>query len=389
MKQILAASVAAMAVSGPLCAQAQPPIPECSDVKTTASGLEYCVLEAGAEGPHPAAHDEVEVHYTGWLTDGTVFDSSRRRGRPAKFRLDNVIAGWTEGLQLMTPGARFKFTVPPDLAYGDRDVGPIPPRSTLIFEVELLDFTPMPEPPPLPKWKPANPEAQKTTESGIKWEYLQRGEGAKAEPGVGMQMRYALFTSEGELQTCSEQTNETLKGSADTLPLPFMQEIAPLMKVGDRLRIEVPARLGHRDQALGGPKTDAVWELELVKVQEVPEFAMPATEDLEKTASGLQYEVIREGEGKRPGPTARVRAHYAGWLTDGTLFDSSHQRCEPLELGLDRVIPGWTEGLQLMREGGLYKFVIPGELAYGPRGSPPRIGPNATLVFLVELIEIL
>lgn len=108
-------------------------------VKTTASGLQYEVIEAG-EGDKPAATDEVTVHYHGTLIDGTVFDSSVERGEPTSFRLDRVIPGWTEGVQLMPVGAKYRFFIPYDLAYGRRAAGDkITPFSTLVFEVELLE----------------------------------------------------------------------------------------------------------------------------------------------------------------------------------------------------------------------------------------------------------
>jgi FKBP-type peptidyl-prolyl cis-trans isomerase len=106
------------------------------------------------------------------------------------------------------------------------------------------------------------------------------------------------------------------------------------------------------------------------------------------TASGLQYSVIKDGTGPKPKPSDVVKVHYTGTLIDGTEFDSSVKRGEPATFPLNRVIPGWIEGLQLMKVGSKYKFVIPAGLAYGDRGSPPVIGPNAVLVFDVELLEI-
>ena len=102
------------------------------------SGLQYEVLTEGS-GPKPAASNKVTCHYHGTLTDGTIFDSSVQRGQPASFPLNQVIKGWTEGLQLMGTGSKWRFFIPPHLGYGDRQVGPtIGPNSTLIFDVELL-----------------------------------------------------------------------------------------------------------------------------------------------------------------------------------------------------------------------------------------------------------
>ena len=104
--------------------------------------------------------------------------------------------------------------------------------------------------------------------------------------------------------------------------------------------------------------------------------------------SGLQYQVLKEGNGKKPSATDQVVCHYEGTLIDGTVFDSSYQRNQPATFGLNQVIAGWTEGVQLMQEGAKYRFFIPYKLAYGERGAGAQIPPFATLVFDVELIEV-
>jgi FKBP-type peptidyl-prolyl cis-trans isomerase len=110
-----------------------------SEMKTTPSGLKYQVLKQGTGTASPKPTDTVKVHYHGTLLDGTVFDSSVERGEPISFPLNGVIPGWTEGLQLMKVGDKFKFEIPPNLAYGANSPSPkIPPNSTLVFEVELL-----------------------------------------------------------------------------------------------------------------------------------------------------------------------------------------------------------------------------------------------------------
>ncbi len=119
-----------------------------SGVKTTASGLEYQVDKEGT-GSQPKATDMVTVNYRGTLIDGTEFDSSYKRGQPATFPVNGVIKGWTEALQLMKKGAKYKLFIPSELAYGERSMGPdIGPNSTLIFEVELMDVKPPPTPAP-------------------------------------------------------------------------------------------------------------------------------------------------------------------------------------------------------------------------------------------------
>ena len=113
-------------------------------VITTESGLQYEIL-TDSEGASPKPDDKVEVHYHGTLLDGTVFDSSVERGQPTAFQLNRVIPGWTEGLQLMSVGSKYRFTIPSELAYGQRATGKITPNSTLIFDVELLGITPFAE----------------------------------------------------------------------------------------------------------------------------------------------------------------------------------------------------------------------------------------------------
>lgn len=115
----------------------------------------------------------------------------------------------------------------------------------------------------------------------------------------------------------------------------------------------------------------------------------PAPTGVQTTYSGLKYEVLRPGTGARPASYNRVKVHYHGYLPDGTVFDSSVQRGEPATFGLNQVIPGWREGIPLMQVGAKYRFTVPPHLAYGARGAPPKIGPNQTLMFDVELFEIL
>ena len=229
-----------------------------ADATKPASGLASKVLQAGKGDKRPGPQDLVTVHYTGWTTDGKMFDSSYSRGKPSSFGVDRVIKGWGEGVQLMTVGEKRRLWIPEPLAYqGKRD-----PRGMLVFDIELLDIAPSPR-------------------------------------------------------------------------------IAP------------------------------------------PDVAAPPA-DAKKTSSGVAYKVLRPGKGTtHPQRTSRVTVHYTGWTTDGKMFESSVERGAPATFGLNEVIEGWTEGVQLMVEGERARFWIPERLAY--KGERP---PRGMLVFDIELIAI-
>ena len=113
-----------------------------------------------------------------------------------------------------------------------------------------------------------------------------------------------------------------------------------------------------------------------------------AAKEFSETKSGLKYRILRRGAGAAPKATNSVRVHYHGWLDNGNVFDSSYRRNEDISFGLNQVIKGWTEGMQLVGAGGMIELQIPSDLGYGNRGAPPDIPPKATLHFLVELIEV-
>jgi len=239
-------------------------IPENATV--TGSGLASRVLTAAEEGEHPGSTDTVTVHYTGWTTDGKMFDSSVLRGQPASFPLNGVIKGWTEGLQFMVVGEKRRFWIPADLAYGENP-RPGAPTGMLVFDVELLEIK-------------------------------------KAIPAPDV--------------------------PEDVAGIPAMATV---------------------------------------------------------TESGLASRVLTVGTGKvHPTATSNVKVHYSGWTLKGELFDSSVVRGEAITFPLNRVIKGWTEGVQLMVEGEKRRLWIPAALAYGE--NPGNGAPGGMLVFDVELLEI-
>ena len=226
-----------------------------ADAVKTASGLATKVLQPSTSKDHPKADDVVIVHYTGWTTDGKMFDSSVSRGKPSTFPLNRVIAGFTETLTMMAPGEKRRAWIPEALAYkGQRE-----PKGMLVFDLEL---------------------------------------------------------------------------------------------------ISIPSR--------------------------APADVKAAPSDAKRTSSGLAYKQLQPGTGvKHPTAISSVTVDYTGWTIDGKMFDSSVVRGQPATFGLDQVIKGWTEGVQLMVEGEKVRFWIPENMAYQGRGPV-----NGMLVFDIELVKI-
>lgn len=229
---------------------------------TTESGLKYEVIKMG-NGNKPVATDKVEVHYHGTLLDGTVFDSSVDRGQTITFGLNQVIKGWTEGLQLMPIGSKFKFTIPPELGYGNRDMGSIPPNSTLIFEVELFDIKK-----PFIDSDFSIPAEEIVLESGLKYLEHVTGDGELTSKGNTVIVHYSGFLSDGRKFDSSHDRgrpfnfilgeNRVIKG---------WEEGLLNMKKGAKRTLIIPPELGYGPKGAGGvipPNATLVFEVELV-----------------------------------------------------------------------------------------------------------------------------
>ena len=196
----------------------------------------------------------------------------------------------------------------------------------------------------------------------------------KASYGIGINMGSQLQAAATRLdrEALMRGIEDGLQGNESQIPDEEMQAI--LMTFGSEMEAAANA---ERDAE--GEANAAAGEAYLAQNR--------AKQGVTVTQSGLQYEVMRVGEGERPGPTSTVRIHYRGTLIDGTEFDSSYGRGEPAEFSVAGVIPGFTEALMMMSVGSQYRVVIPSNIAYGPGGSGP-IGPNSTLIFEIELLEI-
>jgi len=399
MKTLLLSGAAALALAVPAHVRADTTMPETpadvqaapADATKTASGLASKVLTPGKGTAHPAAADTVTVHYSGWTTDGKLFDSSVKRGQPASFPLNGVIKGWTEGLQLMVEGEKRRFWIPADLAYGENPGGGRP-GGLLVFDVELLGIKSAPKPPADVAAAPA--DAEKTA-SGLASKVVAKGTGSAHPKEIDtVQANLSLWTTDGQLLQSTAAQDGAANIPLDSLRIGGLAEGFQLMVAGEKRVFWIPAKLAFGETLPpGAPAGGLVVEAELVSIK--PGIAPPAAPadvaaapaDAEKTASGLASKVIAKGTGSaHPKATDTVTVHYSGWTTDGKLFDSSVKRGEPTSFPLNQVIKGWTEGLQLMVEGEKRRFWIPAGLAYGE--NPGGGAPGGTLVFDVELLKI-
>ena len=238
-----------------------PPLDAKEWKKQDDNGLAVWDVKEGKDGDAAKADSLVTIHYTGWLTNGKVFDSSVERGEPATFPLESLIKGWQLGIPGMKAGGTRRLLIPSEIGYGDRGAPPdIPGGATLVFEIEMVRV-----------WTAPPKDAKE-------WKDVAGAEGLKA------------------------------------------------------------------------------WD-------------------------------VKEGKGEPCKPGATVTIHYTGWTTDGKIFDTSHKNGSPATFPLNRLIQGWQLGVPGMKPGGVRRLLIPGPLAYGEKGRPPAIPPNATLIFEMELIE--
>ena len=236
-----------------------------ADAQKTESGLAWKVITKGTGTKSPGAEDIVEVHYTGWTTDGKMFDSSVQRGRPAKFPLNRVIKGWTEGVQKMVEGEKARFWIPGSLAYGDTPTRPGAPAGTLVFDIELLSFQEAPKPLPAPADVAAAPADAKKTESGLAYKVLTKGSGAKNPSATSMvEVHYTGWTTDGKMFDSS-----VLRGKPAQFPLNAVikgwTEGVQLMSEGEKMRFWIPSELAYGNRP-GRPQGMLVFDVELLKI---------------------------------------------------------------------------------------------------------------------------
>lgn len=213
---------------------------------TTDSGLKYRILRKG-DGERPTEKSEVTVHYQGWLDDNTVFDSSYKRGDSATFRLQAVIPGWTEGMQLVRKGGMIELEIPSKLGYGKRGAGRIPPDATLHFIVELIEVVTPVEPGPA---DPDAPEEFTAAESGVKYRIRRKGDGRKPRPEETVTVHYKGWLDDGTVFGSTYKSGKPISFSWSEV-VESWSEVMKHLHQGGMIELEIPSELAY------GPKGDA------------------------------------------------------------------------------------------------------------------------------------
>jgi len=234
----------------------------------TASGLASRVLRAGTGSVHPHRWDKVAINYTGWMTNGKMFDSSMASGQPATFQLDQVIAGWTEGLQLMVVGEIRRLWIPAKLAYGETARQPGGPSGMLVFDVELLDIIPGARPIEAPSDVAAPPKNATKTASGLAYVTMSKGNG-KVHPHTTDRVRvhYSGWTTNGKLFDSSVARGEPAEFPLNGVIKGWTEGVR-LMVVGDKTRFWIPGELayGNSPSRPGVPSGTLVFDIELLEI---------------------------------------------------------------------------------------------------------------------------
>ena len=324
------------------------------------------------------------MRYTGWTTDGVMFDSTEIKRRSRSFSLNKVIPGFGTGLQLMVDGEKRRFWIPEELAYAGRSGRP---QGMLVFDIEMISFVRAPEAPVAELAEP--PVDAVRTESGLAYVILEEGGDENPGPEDMLSLELNVWTHEGSLYDSSVLNGEPASFRMD-MTIPAFSELLPQMGRGAHWVIWSPSEMARLDDD-SVVDTPLVFDVELIDFVHrppTPENVAAPPDGASKTRSGLAYKVLQPGTGEeKPKSGDRVEVYYAGWTTDGRMFDSSFEHGRPGVFTLDERMPvGWNEALTLMVVGEKRRIWIPREIAY-PDDKEHR--PRGMLVFEVELLSIL
>ncbi len=351
------------------------------------SGVEITVLRAGT-GARPVNGDVVALDYVARQPDGTVVDR-RPASQPGRMFVGSSNPRfWEEVLPLLAVGGTYRIVVPPAAMWPDV-LWPegVPKDARITYEASLREVVRPPE------FAKPDPDQSHDDDAGFRYQVLAAGDGALPRAEDWLEVHYALWDAEGHLVENTRFAGQPLRMRADTVPSPFLKRAPLLMRPGARWRCAM--KVGY---AFGRPhptlEADALtyWDITLVRVTAplpLPEFVRPTPADLTSTPSGLRYQILEEGAGTPPTEHDRVRVHFVAWLEDGRAVDSSYAHGRPTEMAVARATPGLGETLRLMRPGGVFRVVMAPELAYGKEGVPGIVPPDATVIYRVELVEVM
>lgn len=366
-----------------------PSLDESAGTWRTVQGIRYRFLKRGEGGPAPK-HYAKRLSYALWNeVPWMIVYSQQQRGRQGLVTVSpgaRMLPMFPKLAAVMNPGDRLVADVPPELAFGARGNKDVPPNSRTRWILEVEDVVKSPAPPDF------ETNAVTRTESGLEYYVIDEGQGPKAKGGDVILAHYGGWLPDGTPFDNSYYREEPITMTVGQGMIDGWAEALPMMRKGSALALKIPANLAYGDRAQGVIPANSTLHF-VVRLEGInpvlTEFRELDPDKTEKTDSGLEYEVLEQGTGIKPRPTDQVMVHYYGWLTDGNKFDASLDRGRAAKFQVGGVIPGWTEGLQLMREGGHALLRIPSELGYGERGSGGAVPPNADLVFSVRLVKVI
>ena len=364
------------------------------EVSKTESGIEYTILKK-ANGAAVAKGELVEIVYKGMYNDKKVFYKTPKKST-RKFVVGSTFAakGLVEAVQLLKVGEKGVFKMPKKLAFTSTDTFPESAADSLItYEIELKSVKVCPA-----LQTPLVAAQLKDTlngPSGLKVIIAGKGKGAQVKKGGSVYIHYSGYLMNMMPFDASVGRGVPIKTVIGKgMVIKGWDEGIAMLSVGDTARLIIPAAMGYGNRAAGKipANSNLIFDVIVLDYQ-APIVAVPYKvegKEVKKTASGLEYVVVKEGSGKSPIKGSKVSVHYTGYLQDGSTFDSSVERGDYFQfnVGMGRVIQGWDEGILMMKEGSKYRFIIPYDLAYGEAGYPPVIPAKSTLIFDVEMVKV-
>jgi FKBP-type peptidyl-prolyl cis-trans isomerase len=324
-----------------------------------------------------------------------------------------VTIAWLEAIKMLGKGGKGTFYIPSDLAYGEEgDGASIPANTVLKWDIELVDFEHVlsageraeSDQEKIKKHLADNNIVGEKLESGIWYTTTQEGEGENPSIKASVTIHYSGRVLDGEKIDSSYDRDEPVTISLYDVIVGWKIAI-PTLKKGGKATFYIPSALAYGEQGADLntlANSVLVFDFELLDFEEAMNPKEQATADAkliqdflaknkieaEQDTSGIWYTITEPGTGGNPTLSSKVKTHYKGMLLNGTVFDSSYDRGQPVEFGLNEVIKGWQLAIPKLQKGGKGTFYIPSGLAYGPAGAGGAIGANAVLIFEVELLDI-